>query len=136
MSRFTAAEVLQEAKTCRQMTGDRIAEMLRAFAEMLAEAETNSKWAFLEWRTRAEKAEAEVVRLRDLVTRCRPFIGGCAMTDTIESLRQQLAAEREHRANMEKLATPADFVVEQNKLLREQLAAERERAARQRRFQG
>jgi len=39
MSKFTAAEVLQEAKTCRQMTGDRIAEMLRAFATLLAERE-------------------------------------------------------------------------------------------------
>jgi hypothetical protein len=42
----------------------RVAELEQKLAAIRKEAETNQKWAFLEWRDRAEHAEAENARLR------------------------------------------------------------------------
>jgi hypothetical protein len=44
---------------------DRVVELEQEIAAIRREAETNQKWAFLEWRDRAEAAEAENARLRE-----------------------------------------------------------------------
>jgi hypothetical protein len=43
----------------------RVAELEQKLAAIRREAKTNQKWAFLEWRDRAERAEAENARLRE-----------------------------------------------------------------------
>ena len=48
----------------QQQQLDRNAEQLAALRK-----DASSKWAFLEWRDRAEKAEAEIVALREALSR-------------------------------------------------------------------
>jgi hypothetical protein len=43
----------------------RVAELESELAAIRREAETNQKWAFLEWRDRAERAKADNARLRE-----------------------------------------------------------------------
>jgi hypothetical protein len=42
-----------------------VAELESELAAIRREAETNQKWAFLEWRDRAERAKADNARLRE-----------------------------------------------------------------------
>lgn len=73
-----------------ELAGER--DALRAELESIRkEAETNQKWAFLEWRDKAERAEAENARLREALDDARDIIfslvsgRGCEYEDTPES---------------------------------------------------
>ena len=55
---------------------DQQQEQLDRNAEQIAtlRLDASSKWAFLEWRDRAEKAETENAKLRELLRLCKPAV--------------------------------------------------------------
>ena len=52
----------------------RVAELQQEIAAIRREAETNQKWAFLEWRDRAGRADAENARLREALMEAKRVI--------------------------------------------------------------